>query len=116
MGHGPWEGMVQHRLFEDELLMVASPDFAGGALPRTPAEVLACAAIRSAEPWAPWCQAAGLPEPLLVTARIGGTEKILAGTRRAGLALAVERIGVHGAEEQSHGEEDHQPDDGQHSQ
>ena len=63
MGHGPWEGRVQHRLFEDELLMVASPDFAGGALPRTPAEVLACAAIRSAEPWAPWCQAAGLPEP-----------------------------------------------------
>ncbi|WP_431274162.1 LysR substrate-binding domain-containing protein [Variovorax ureilyticus] len=63
MGHGPWEGMVRQRLFDDELLMVASPGLTGGALPRTPAEVLAYPAIRSAEPWAPWCQAAGLPEP-----------------------------------------------------
>ncbi|MDQ7975201.1 MAG: LysR substrate-binding domain-containing protein [Rhodocyclaceae bacterium] len=63
MGHGPWDGLAQQHLFEDELLMVASPHLNGGALPRTPAEVLACTPIRSAEPWAPWCQAAGLPEP-----------------------------------------------------
>ncbi|MDI3383916.1 LysR substrate-binding domain-containing protein [Xenophilus aerolatus] len=63
MGQGPWEGLAQQHLFDDELLMVASPRLNGGALPRTPAEVLACTPIRSAEPWAPWCQAAGLPEP-----------------------------------------------------
>lgn len=63
MGQGPWEGLAQQHLFDDELLAVASPHLNGGALPRTPAEVLACTPIRSAEPWAPWCQAAGLPEP-----------------------------------------------------
>jgi len=63
MGQGAWEGLAQQHLFDDELLMVASPRLNGGALPRTPAEVLACTPIRSAEPWAPWCQAADLPEP-----------------------------------------------------
>ncbi|MDN4591178.1 transcriptional regulator [Xenophilus aerolatus] len=63
MGQGPWDGLAQRHLFDDELLMVASPHLNGGALPRTPAEVLACTRIRSAEPWAPWCQAAELPEP-----------------------------------------------------
>lgn len=63
MGQGPWDGLAQQWLFDDELLMVASPRFRAGALPRTPGEVLDCPPIRSAESWAPWCEAAGRPEP-----------------------------------------------------
>lgn len=94
MGHGPWEGMVRQRLFDDELLMVASPGFAGGALPRTPAEVLACPAIHSAEPWAPWCQAAGLPEPPSAAGLWINDSNLSLEAARLGHGVALERRSV----------------------
>lgn len=91
MGHGPWEGMEQQRLFADEQLAVASPDFRGGALPRTAAEVLACPLLRSAEPWTAWCEAAGLPEPPAAEGLWINDSNLSLEAVRLGLGVALER-------------------------
>ena len=94
MGQGPWDGLAQRHLFDDELLMVASPHLNGGALPRTPAEVLACTRIRSAEPWAPWCQAAGLPEPPPAGGLWINDSNLSLEAARLGQGVALERRSV----------------------
>ncbi|MDW3711861.1 MULTISPECIES: LysR substrate-binding domain-containing protein [Pseudomonas] len=63
MGQGNWEGLERRRLFDDELLLVASPRLNGGDLPQTPQQALRLPLIRTAEPWLRWCQAAGVDEP-----------------------------------------------------
>jgi len=94
MGHGPWEGLARQRLFDDELLMVASPRLRGGDLPRTPAEVLACTPIRSAEPWAAWCAAAGLPEPPRPAGLWINDSNLTLEAARLGQGVALERRSV----------------------
>lgn len=94
MGHGPWDGLAQQRLFDDQLLAVAAPHFRGGALPRTPAEVLDCPLIRSAEPWAPWCAAAGLPEPAPATGLWINDSNLSLEAARLGQGVALERLSV----------------------
>ena len=94
MGQGPWDGLAQRHLFDDELLMVASPHLNGGALPRTPAEVLACTRIRSAEPWAPWCQAAELPEPPPAGGLWINDSNLSLEAARLGQGVALERRSV----------------------
>lgn len=94
MGPGPWDGLEQERLFTDELLMVAAPHFQGGALPRTPAQVLACPLIRSAEPWAPWCARAGLPEPAPGAGLWINDSNLSLEAARLGLGVALERRSV----------------------
>lgn len=63
MGKGNWEGLLQQKLFDDELLLVASPHFNGGKLPRSAGEALQLPLIRSGESWLRWCEKAGVPEP-----------------------------------------------------
>lgn len=63
IGQGRWEGLAQHRLFEDDLLVVAAPDFNGGRLPQTPEQILHCPRITGFESWLGWCQAAGVALP-----------------------------------------------------
>ncbi|MCP8464681.1 LysR substrate-binding domain-containing protein [Pseudomonas sp. ZM23] len=63
IGQGRWEGLAQHRLFEDDLLVVAAPDFNGGRLPQTPEQILRCPRITGFESWLGWCQAAGVALP-----------------------------------------------------
>ncbi|WP_225782603.1 LysR substrate-binding domain-containing protein [Xenophilus sp. Marseille-Q4582] len=94
MGHGPWEGLEQQHLFDDQLLAVAAPHFNGGALPRTPAEVLAAPLIRSAEPWAPWCAAAGLPEPAASAGLWINDSNLSLEAARLGQGVALERLSV----------------------
>lgn len=94
MGQGPWDGLAQRHLFDDELLMVASPHLNGGALPRTPAEVLGCTRIRSAEPWAPWCQAAELPEPPPAGGLWINDSNLSLEAARLGQGVALERRSV----------------------
>ena len=65
LGPGGWDGTSQIRLFEDDLLVVASPRFNGGQLPRTPAEIIASPLIRSVESWSNWLAAAGLADASL---------------------------------------------------
>lgn len=94
MGHGPWEGLARQRLFDDELLRVAAPHYNGGTLPRSPAEVLACAPIRSAESWAPWCAAAGLPEPPPARGLWINDSNLSLEAARLGQGVALERRSV----------------------
>ncbi len=94
MGHGPWAGMVQQELFTDALVMVASPRLRGGALPRTPAEVLQCPLIRSAESWAPWCALAGLPEPAPGAGLWINDSNLSIEAVRLGLGVALERLSL----------------------
>lgn len=94
MGHGPWDGLAQRHLFDDELLMVASPRLNGGDLPRTPADVLACTPIRSAEPWAPWCRAAGLPDPPPARGLWINDSNLSLEAARLGQGVALERRSV----------------------
>lgn len=64
MGLGPWPGLSQQLLFEDELLIVAAPDFAGGKLPRAPKDVARYPLINEDDNvWEIWFTAMGLPEP-----------------------------------------------------
>ncbi len=97
MGHGPLAGLGQQHLFDDELLMVAAPHFRGGRLPATPAEVLACPPVRSAESWAPWCDAVGLPEPPPRTGLWINDSNLTLEAVRLGQGVALERLSlVHG--------------------
>ncbi len=89
IGKGDWEGVGRERLFDDELLMVAAPDFNGGRLPRTPSEIVACPTLRSTESWALWCQRAGVAEPqhgLLIN-----DSNLLLEAVRLGQGIALER-------------------------
>lgn len=63
MGQGNWEGATQKKLFDDELILVASPRLNGGELPDTPAAAMRLPLIRTGESWRRWCQAAGVEEP-----------------------------------------------------
>ncbi|SIQ77363.1 LysR substrate-binding domain-containing protein [Pseudacidovorax sp. RU35E] len=97
MGHGPWEGLSQQRLFDDQLLMVAAPHFRGGRLPATPAEVLGCPPVRSAESWSPWCEAVGLPEPPPLAGLWINDSNLTIEAVRLGQGVALERLSiVHG--------------------
>ncbi|TRX73769.1 transcriptional regulator GcvA [Pseudomonas mangiferae] len=92
MGQGNWDGLAQHRLFDDELLMVAAPHFAGGQLPRTPAEIRACPTIRSNEAWQAWCDAAGLDIPDDVSGSLWVNDSNLSlEAVRLGQGVALER-------------------------
>ena len=65
-GRGQYPGMVVDRMMGDMYFPAASPDYRGGALPATPADLAHASLLRSNEPWQPWFRAAGLdlPEPV----------------------------------------------------
>ncbi|MGY4495415.1 LysR substrate-binding domain-containing protein [Pseudomonas sp. TE3610] len=60
MGRGDWEGVSKHLMFHDDMIVVASPAFNDGDLPRTPEQVIASPIIFTMDSWQPWCEAAGL--------------------------------------------------------
>ncbi|KQW87459.1 XRE family transcriptional regulator [Massilia sp. Root418] len=64
-GRGQYPGMVVDRMMGDMYFPAASPNYRGGALPATPADLAHATLLRSNEPWQPWFRAAGLnlPEP-----------------------------------------------------
>ncbi len=66
-GFGKYAGLHAELLLEEIFFPACSPDFNGGALPRTPAELAHMPLLRSDdELWRPWLDAAGLaevPEP-----------------------------------------------------
>lgn len=59
-GRGQYPGMVLDRLMGDIYYPAVSPNYRGGALPATPAELAQATLLRSNEPWLPWFRAAGL--------------------------------------------------------
>jgi LysR family glycine cleavage system transcriptional activator len=65
-GSGNYPGLSQELLMDDYYYPVASPQFHGGELPRTPEELGRSNLLRcDMEPWVPWFRAAqlDLPEP-----------------------------------------------------
>ncbi|WP_199103298.1 LysR substrate-binding domain-containing protein [Aquitalea sp. ASV11] len=90
MGQGGWEGLQQQHLFDDELVVVASPGFRQGKLPRTPAEIVAGPVVRTVESWMGWCQAAGVEEPSQAGLWINDSNLVLQAVQQ-GMGVALER-------------------------
>ncbi len=90
MGQGGWEGLQQQHLFDDELVVVAAPDFQQGRLPRTPAEIVAGPVVRTVESWMGWCQAAGVNEPSKAGLWINDSNLVLQAVQQ-GMGVALER-------------------------
>lgn len=90
MGQGDWEGLQQQHLFDDELVVVASPRFQQGQLPCSPAEIVAGPVVRTVESWMGWCQAAGVVEPAQAGLWINDSNLVLQAVQQ-GLGVALER-------------------------
>jgi len=92
MGQGHWPELAQKALFSDELLVVASPHFNGGKLPRSAEEIASCPLIRSSDaPWTDWCQAANVREPATVEGLFANDSNIVLGAVVLGQGIALER-------------------------
>lgn len=97
MGQGGWEGLAQKRLFDDELVVVASPSFNGGRLPQTPQDIVTGPIVRTVESWLGWCSVAGVEEPGNAGLWINDSNLVMEAVR-LGLGVALERRSlVHGA-------------------
>ena len=60
-GQGGWPDVQQEPLMDDEMFPVCSPNYRGGLLPQTPADLADCTLISNPwQPWEPWLHAAGL--------------------------------------------------------
>jgi LysR family glycine cleavage system transcriptional activator len=57
-GSGQYPGMEVELLMGDSYYPVASPQYQGGHLPKSPAQLKGARLLLSDEPWAPWLQAA----------------------------------------------------------
>ncbi|MDN7178691.1 LysR substrate-binding domain-containing protein [Caballeronia sp. SEWSISQ10-4 2] len=92
MGQGHWPELAQKALFSDELLVVASPHFNGGKLPRSAEEIVSCPLIRSSDaPWTDWCQAANVREPVNAEGLSANDSNIVLGAVLLGQGIALER-------------------------
>ena len=88
---GHWEGLAQQRLFDDEVVVVAAPDFNGGRLPRSPAEILRCPRVTGFESWLGWCQAAGVAVPEEPAAFVVNDSNLSIEAIRMGQGIGLER-------------------------
>ncbi|MFM2479649.1 LysR substrate-binding domain-containing protein [Celerinatantimonas sp. MCCC 1A17872] len=91
MGNGHWEGVDSHRLFNDELVVVAAPHFNHGSLPQTPDEIIKSHIIFNMESWQPWCQAAGVDVELHRTGLCSNDSNLVLQAVRLGQGIALER-------------------------
>lgn len=92
-GIGDWPGLQQECLAQDHLLAVASPHYAGGVLPRAPAELAGCVLINNPlQPWESWLQQAGVHLPEDHAYGLSFTDSGLAlDAAAAGLGIALGR-------------------------
>lgn len=92
MGQGHWPELEQQQLFDDELLVVASPLFNAGQLPQTPAEVVSSTIISSHDAaWDNWCQHAGVNKPDGAHGWSANDSNIVLSAVRMGEGIALER-------------------------
>ncbi|HZZ02033.1 LysR substrate-binding domain-containing protein [Paraburkholderia sp.] len=96
MGQGHWPDVAQQKLFDDEVLVVAAPDFTlapGGRLPVTAEDVIACPLISSPNtPWTDWCQAAQVAEPATEAVVLSANDSnVVLGAVLLGQGIALER-------------------------
>ncbi len=91
IGQGHWEGLARQRLFEDEVVLVASPDFNGGHLPTTPEAILRCPRVTGFESWLGWCQAAGVAVPQQPAEFVVNDSNLSIEAVRMGQGIGLER-------------------------
>jgi LysR family glycine cleavage system transcriptional activator len=95
MGQGPWPNLAQQLLYKDVALVVASPSFAGGKLPRTPSEVVRCPLLHETDnAWIDWCRAAGVPEPVQPIQFRANDSNISVGCAELGHGLLLTRYSI----------------------
>ena len=95
MGQGPWPNLAQQLLFKDVALVVASPNFAGGKLPRTPSEVIRHPLLHETDnAWLDWCRAAGVPEPVQEIQFRANDSNISVGCAELGHGLLLTRYSI----------------------
>lgn len=87
-GNGPWPGTHSEWLMDDEYIMVASPRYNGGRLPKRVQDLPRQRFLRTdPEAWRAWCAAAGVTIPVPTT----GLESTDAGLM---LQAAIEGQGI----------------------
>lgn len=91
IGQGRWEGLAQQRLFDDEVVVVAAPDFNGGRLPQSPEEILRCPRVTGFESWLGWCQAAGVAVPQTPAEFVVNDSNLSIEAVRLGQGIGLER-------------------------
>jgi LysR family glycine cleavage system transcriptional activator len=90
-GLGPWPDVEQHRLFDEELLVVASPRFLQEHPIASPADLLALPLIQPAfGSWASWFEAHGMEAPVTNQMPNNDSELMIAGAVQ-GLGVALAR-------------------------
>ncbi|KTT37243.1 LysR substrate-binding domain-containing protein [Pseudomonas rhizoryzae] len=91
MGEGQWDGLTAQWLFQDDVLLVAAPDYDGGRLPRTLEEALAQPLMHTEETWRPWGEAAGIDRAAASCTISMNDSNLVLEALRLGQALALER-------------------------
>jgi len=90
MGEGQWDGLTALRLFQDDVLLVAAPDYDGGRLPRTLDQALRQPLMYTEETWRHWGEAAGASQMPTRPVSVNDSNLVLEALR-LGQALALER-------------------------
>ncbi|CAG4891297.1 transcriptional regulator GcvA [Paraburkholderia saeva] len=98
-GFGKYPGLHAELLLEEIFFPACSPDFNGGNLPKTPAELANAPLLRSDdELWRPWFDAAGLtslPEPKRGVLYQDSSNLLQAAIDRQGIALVRRSLAMH---------------------
>ena len=90
-GLGPWPDVEQHRLFDEQLLVVCSPAFAAGRRIEAPVDLLVLPLLQPAfGSWSTWFTAHGLEAPATVQMPNNDSELMIAGAVQ-GLGVALAR-------------------------
>ncbi|SEA06061.1 transcriptional regulator GcvA [Paraburkholderia sartisoli] len=98
-GFGKYPGLHSELLLEEIFFPACSPDFNGGNLPKTPADLANAPLLRSDdELWRPWFEAAGLtdlPEPKRGVLYQDSSNLLQAAIDRQGIALVRRSLAMH---------------------
>jgi LysR family glycine cleavage system transcriptional activator len=95
MGQGGWPGIDHQRLFDDSLVVVASPRFNGGDLPNTSEAIVASPIVQNHDaPWTDWCQAAQVDEPSAAPLLYAIDSNVAMGAVLNGEGIALERLSL----------------------
>ncbi|CAG4888052.1 transcriptional regulator GcvA [Paraburkholderia gardini] len=98
-GFGKYPGLHSELLLEEIFFPACSPDFNGGNLPKTPADLANAPLLRSDdELWRPWFDAAGLtdlPEPKRGVLYQDSSNLLQATIDRQGIALVRRSLAMH---------------------
>lgn len=91
MGEGQWDGLTALQLFQDDVLLVASPHYGGGRPPDDLDEALAQPLMHTEETWRHWGEAAGHHQASPACGISVNDSNLVLEALRLGQVLALER-------------------------